>query len=130
MNSKVALFQQCITARYPFVHYNVLFLCTFCVFYCGNLYFFYVTLFSYYIIFMLHFLSCCTKDRQHNQKMTIHSAPWTCFTFILISYNTFVILYRFEWLIKWKGTNILFCWKIICLPTLEIFKTSMWIKFI
>ena len=76
---------QCITGgqrmvRYPFVHYSALFLCTFSVFHCGNLYFFmlhfsvlrsfHVGLFSYGTIcmlhclysniFMLHFFSCWT----------------------------------------------------------------------
>ena len=56
-----------------------------------------------------------TKDRKQNQKMTLHSALWTCFTFILISYNTFLSLHSFEWLINWKWTNSIFCWKILCL---------------
>ena len=68
-----------------------------------------------------------TEDRR-TQKRTLHSTPWTCFTFILISYNTFLLLHSFEWLIKWKGTNLLFCWKRICLPKLETFKTRMWIE--
>ena len=61
---------QCIavrqrTADYPFVHYSSLFLCTFSVFYCGNLYFsmshffmlhfLHVLLFSYCAISMFHF---------------------------------------------------------------------------
>ena len=62
---------QCITvhqrtACYPFMHYSVLFLCTFSVFHCDNL-FFYVALFSCYTHFMLYFF---------------HTAPFPCFTFL------------------------------------------------
>ena len=69
-------------------------------------------------IFMLHFFNTekywkWTKKRKNNQKTTLHSEPWTCFTFILISYNTFLSLYSFEWLIKWKGTNLLFCLELL-----------------
>ena len=82
---------------------------------------------------MLHFfiIEKCwkwTKKRKHNHKTTLHSAPWPCFTFILISCNTFLSPYSFECLIKWKGTKLLFCWKRICLPRLETFKTRMWIE--
>ena len=50
---------QCITvhqrtACYPFMHYSVLFLRTFSVFHCDDL-FFYVALFSYCTISMFHF---------------------------------------------------------------------------
>ena len=39
-------------------------------------------------------------------------------------------LCSFEWLIKWKGTNLLFCLKIICLPRLETFETRVWFEII
>ena len=47
------------TASYPFVHYSALFLCTFSVFHCGNLYFFMLHFFhfafsSYSTFFILH----------------------------------------------------------------------------
>ena len=72
--NNIKSFHQCITvrqraARYPFVHYSALFLCTFSIFHSGNLYFFmlhsfHVALFSYCTISMLHFYAvifpCCT----------------------------------------------------------------------
>ena len=74
---------QCITvrqrtARYPFVLQSALFLCTFSIIHCGNLYFFklhvfHVALFSCYTFFILHhfhaalfcivMFSCCTFFR-------------------------------------------------------------------
>ena len=74
---------QCIsvrqrTARYPFVLQSALFLCTFSIIHCGNLYFFklhvfHVALFSCYTLFILHhfhaalfcivMFSCCTFFR-------------------------------------------------------------------
>ena len=77
---------------------------------------------------------CCTflilkyienerKTESTTKKVTLHSGPWTCFTFILISYNTLLSLYSFEWLINWKGTNLLFFWKGIFFA-----KAWMWVK--
>ena len=85
------------------------------------------------IFFMLHFFDIekywkWTKDIKHDEKMTLHSKLWTCFTYIMISYNTLLSLYSFEWLIKCKWTNLLLCWKRICLPKFETFKTRMWIE--
>ena len=58
-----------------------------------------------YVFHVARFLFCnlaWTKGGKHNQKKTLHSAPSTCFLFILISYNTSSSLYSFEWLVKWK----------------------------
>ena len=74
------------------------------------LYYFHIALFSVFL--------CCTflilknteiqrKSENTNKKATVHSEPRTCLIFILISYNTFLSLYSFEWLIKGKGTNLL-----------------------
>ena len=62
------------------------------------------------------------NERQKNQPK---NQPWICFTFILISCSTFLSLYNFEWLEKWKWTNLLFHWKRKCLPGFETFKTRM-----
>ena len=59
------------------------------------------------------------------QKTQPKNEPWICFTFILISCSTFLSLYNFERLEKWKGTNLLFHWKRKCLPGFETFKTRM-----
>ena len=102
----------------------------------------------FHVAFMLHcfLFPCCTlpmldlfitekywkwtEDRKHDQRAILHLTLWTCFTFILICYqkNCVLPLYSFEWLIKWKETNFLFCWKRIRLPRLETFKTRMWIE--
>ena len=93
------------------------------------LYSFHVALFLMLHLFNIEkFWRKKTTDRKHNQKTTLHSALWTCFTFILISYNTFLSLHSLEWLIKSKETNLLSCWKRIYLPRLEPFKTRMWIE--
>ena len=42
------------------------------------------------------------KGENTTKKKTLHSAPSTCFLFILISYNTFSSLYSSEWQVKWK----------------------------
>ena len=82
--------------------------------------------------------SCCTflilkyienerKTESATKKVTLHSGPWTCFTFILISYNTLLSLYSFECLINWKGTNLLFFWKgIFFAKAWKRVKTRMW----
>ena len=75
-----------------------------------------VALFSCCTCFMLKFFNIekCwkwTKEKIQPKKTTLHSTLWTCFTFILISYIIFLSLYSFEWLIEWKGTNLLFCSK-------------------
>ena len=62
------------------------------------------------------------KRQQTQQKMTLNSTPWAYFTFILIPYYTIMLSYSFEWLLNWNGTDLLFCWKITCLPRLETFK--------
>ena len=121
------------------------------------LHFFHVALVPCSVFFMLHFFHvafmlhcflfpCCTlpmldlfitekywkwtADRKHDQRAMLHLTLWTCFTFILICYqkNCVLPLYSFEWLIKWKETNFLFCWKRIRLPRLETFKTRTWIE--
>ena len=79
---------QCITvrqrtARHPFVHYSALILCTFSLFRCGNLYFFmfhffYVALFSYCTISMLHFFCVVI---------------FLCWTFFFVFHSFYVLLY-------------------------------------
>ena len=81
-----------------------------------------VALFKYWKILKMNERQ---KTENTTKKATLHPVPWTCFTFILISFNAFLSLYCFEWLIMWKGTNLLFWWKRICLPRLENFKNRM-----
>ena len=84
------------------------------------------------ILHFFHFalFSSCTrhKTQPKNDLYTQHRE--LVFTFILKSYDTFLSLYSFERLIKWKETNLLFCNKRICLPRLETFKTRIWNLFL
>ena len=100
---------------------SILFPC--CTF--SMLHFFHVALFL-----ILNKYLKWTKDRKLNQKTTIHSAPSTCFTFVLIFYNTFFQLYNLEGLIKWKRAILLFCWKIICFQGWKLLKVGCKLKFI
>ena len=52
-----------------------------------------------------------TEDRKHNQKATLHLAPLTFSLLFWYSITHFLSLYSYESLIKWKGTNLQFCWK-------------------
>ena len=68
--------------------------CTFSILQFFYVALFHVALFSYCTFFMLHFFNVekywkWTGHRKHNQKATLHSAPWTCFTVIWLSYSTF-----------------------------------------
>ena len=90
------------------------------------LHFFHVALFSCCTRFMLHFFNVekywkWTRHRKHNQKTTLHAPPWTCS--LLFWYPIVHFIHSFEWLIKWKGTNLLFCLERIYLPRLETFET-------
>ena len=85
--------------------------------------------------FHVAFFSCCSfqywkilkmnKRQKMQPKNDLTLNTLNLFTFILISYNTFLPLYNFERLIKWNRTNTLFCWKRICLPRIENLKTRM-----
>ena len=67
---------------------------------------------SHSSISMLHFFDIekywqWTKDRNTTKKRHYtQTVGWFHFYFDI--YNRFLSLYSFEWLIKWKGTNVLF----------------------
>ena len=109
----VVLFQCCSFFMWHCFHVALFSCCTFpcCTFFM--LHFFHVALFSCCTFSMLQsccslfsfyvaIFSCClfiiekywklTEGRKHNQKATLHLAPWTCFTYILIFYNTFLVI--------------------------------------
>ena len=71
-----------------------------------------------------------TKDRRRNLKATLPSTMWTCFTLILTSYNTFLSLYSFGWLIKWKGTHLLSFLEKNVYQGLKLLKLGWELKFI
>ena len=90
---------------------------------------FHVALFSCCTLFMLHFFNVekywkWTRHRKHNQKTTLHAPPWTWS--LSFWYPIAHFIHSFEWLIKWKGTNLLFCLERMCLPRLETFETRTW----
>ena len=106
---------QCImvrqwTARYPFVHYSALFLCTFTV----AIYIFHVSLFSCCIYFMFHFshmhhfhdalfcvviFPCCTFFVLHSfyvlHYFMLHFYRLQCFRFVFFSCCTLRTLLHF-----------------------------------
>ena len=66
------------TANYPFIHYIVLFLGVFSIFYCGNLYFFVLHFFQFTLF------SCCILFTLHH----FHVVPFLCYTlFMLHNFN-------------------------------------------
>ena len=58
------------------------------------------------------------RKTKHNQKNDI----------TLSAVNLFYFFRSFEWLIRWKGTNILYCWKKMCFS--RLLKLGCELKFI
>ena len=97
-------------------------------------------LFACFTFLYVAIFSCCTFlilkniENEWRQKTQPKKRPYTqrleLISLSLWYLNTFSLLCSFEWLIKWKWTNVLFCWKRICLPRLETTKTRMRFNFI
>ena len=92
------------------------------------LYFFHVALFSCCTILILKNIENERKTENTTKKTILHSALWTCFILTLISYNIFLSLHSFKWLIKWKGTNLLFYWKNYVCQGLKLLKLGCELK--
>ena len=88
--------------------------------------YFHVAPFSFFTFFMLHFFNNEKIWKWTERPDTRHREIVSLLFWYPV---TRFLLYSFEWLIKWKGTNLLFSWKRICLPRLETFKTRMWVEF-
>ena len=108
------------------------------------LHFFHVALFSCCIhvaffslsMFTLLLLNLFIIEKYWNERKTENAIKKRSYTkhgelvslLFWYSIKRFLSLHSFEWLKKWKGTNLLFCWKRICISSLETFKTRMWIS--
>ena len=145
----VALFPCCTFSVLLFFHV-ALFPCrTLFMLHCSMLHLFHVALFPCCTFFMLHFFHvaimvlsflvlCCNlfmllvyywkilkiNGRQKTQPKSDLTLSTVNFVSLIFWYSIthFLLLYSFEWLIKWKGTNLLFCLERICWPRLETFK--------
>ena len=94
------------------------------------LHFFHVAHFPCRTFFMLHsshaaldyYWKILKMDgRQKTQpKSNLTLSTVNLFHFYFDIATRFVSLYSFEWLTKWKGINLLLCWKRICLPKLKL----------
>ena len=90
--------------------------------------FFLAMLQSSYVALVYYWTILQMNERQKTQPKSDFTLSSVNLFLFWYSVTRFLSLCSFEWLIKWKGTNLLFRWKKIYLPRLETFKTRVWIE--